>query len=138
MAVIFAVSLVRRAGRACPHGQAQGTAVALGLLPPGGAARAFVFRRARRSCQRQGSPSLRCAAFELSKPSMEQANQAPVPPEAQASTRSSSGCSPRSFDSALAQAIGAVVSVNMLSWDFVLALYAVLIAEGIRLLEGRA
>jgi hypothetical protein len=34
----------------------------------------------------------------------------------------------------LAQAIGAVVSVNMLS-GFVLALYAVLIADGIRALE---
>ena len=40
------------------------------------------------------------------------------------------------FDPALAQAIGAVVSVNMLS-GFVLALYAVLIAEGIRKLESR-
>ena len=38
------------------------------------------------------------------------------------------------FDPALAQAIGALVSVNMLS-GFVLALYAVLIAEGIRTLE---
>ena len=41
------------------------------------------------------------------------------------------------FDPALAQAIGAVVSVNMLS-GFVLALYAVLIAEGIRKLESHA
>jgi hypothetical protein len=41
------------------------------------------------------------------------------------------------FDPALAQAIGAVVSVNMLS-GFVLALYAVLIAEGIRTLETRS
>jgi hypothetical protein len=40
------------------------------------------------------------------------------------------------FDPALAQAIGAIVSVNMLS-GFVLALYAVLIAEGIRTLESR-
>jgi hypothetical protein len=40
------------------------------------------------------------------------------------------------FDPSLAQAIGAVVSVNMLS-GFVLALYAVLIAEGIRTLEKR-
>ncbi|RUO98842.1 hypothetical protein [Hyphomicrobium sp.] len=40
------------------------------------------------------------------------------------------------FDPTLAQAIGAVVSVNMLS-GFVLALYAVLIAEGIRSLEHR-
>jgi len=40
------------------------------------------------------------------------------------------------FDPALAQAIGAVVSVNMLS-GFVLALYAVLIAEGIRTLERK-
>jgi hypothetical protein len=40
------------------------------------------------------------------------------------------------FDPSLAQAIGAVVSVNMLS-GFVLALYAVLIAEGIRTLERR-
>jgi len=40
------------------------------------------------------------------------------------------------FDPALAQAIGAFVSVNMLS-GFVLALYAVLIAEGIRALEAR-
>ncbi|HET6388141.1 hypothetical protein [Hyphomicrobium sp.] len=40
------------------------------------------------------------------------------------------------FDPAVAQAIGAVVSVNMLS-GFVLALYAVLIAEGIRTLERR-
>lgn len=38
------------------------------------------------------------------------------------------------FDPTLAQAIGAVVSVNMLS-GFVLALYAVLIAEAIRMLE---
>nr|WP_210270011.1 hypothetical protein [Hyphomicrobium methylovorum] len=41
------------------------------------------------------------------------------------------------FDPSLAQAIGAVVSVNMLT-GFVLALYAVLIAEGIRRLETRA
>jgi len=41
------------------------------------------------------------------------------------------------FDPSLAQAIGAIVSVNMLS-GFVLALYAVLIAEGIRRLENRA
>jgi hypothetical protein len=40
------------------------------------------------------------------------------------------------FDPALAQAIGAVVSVNMLS-GFVLALYSVLIADGIRMLERR-
>ncbi len=40
------------------------------------------------------------------------------------------------FDPVLAQAIGAVVSVNMLS-GFVLALYAVLIAEGIRTLERK-
>ena len=40
------------------------------------------------------------------------------------------------FDPSLAQAIGAFVSVNMLS-GFVLALYAVLIAEGIRSLESR-
>lgn len=41
------------------------------------------------------------------------------------------------FDPSLAQAIGAIVSVNMLS-GFVLALYAVLIAEGLRTLESRA
>jgi hypothetical protein len=41
------------------------------------------------------------------------------------------------FDPSLSQAIGAIVSVNMLS-GFVLALYAVLIAEGIRTLESRA
>ena len=41
------------------------------------------------------------------------------------------------FDPTLAQAIGAIVSVNMLS-GFVLALYAVLIAEGIRTLERRS
>jgi len=40
------------------------------------------------------------------------------------------------FDPAVAQALGAIVSVNMLS-GFVLALYAVLIAEGIRTLENR-
>lgn len=40
------------------------------------------------------------------------------------------------FDPSLAQAIGAIVSVNMLS-GFVLALYAVLIAEGVRTLESR-
>jgi hypothetical protein len=40
------------------------------------------------------------------------------------------------FDPTVAQAIGAVVSVNMLS-GFVLALYAVLIADGIRALEKR-
>jgi hypothetical protein len=40
------------------------------------------------------------------------------------------------FDPALAQAIGAIVSVNMLS-GFVLALYAVLIAEAVRALENR-
>jgi hypothetical protein len=41
------------------------------------------------------------------------------------------------FDPALAQAIGAIISVNMLS-GFVLALYTVLIAEGVRKLEARA
>jgi hypothetical protein len=41
------------------------------------------------------------------------------------------------FDPALAQAIGAIISVNMLS-GFVLALYTVLIAEGVRKLETRA
>ncbi len=40
------------------------------------------------------------------------------------------------FDPGLAQGISAVVSVNMLS-GFVLALYAVLIAEGVRRLESR-
>jgi hypothetical protein len=40
------------------------------------------------------------------------------------------------FDPSVAQAIGAVVSVNMLS-GFVLALYAVLIAEGVRSIESR-
>ena len=40
------------------------------------------------------------------------------------------------FDPAIAQTIGVVVSVNMLS-GFVLALYAVLIAEGVRTLESR-
>jgi hypothetical protein len=40
------------------------------------------------------------------------------------------------FDPTLAQADGAIVSVNMLS-GFVLAMYAVLIAEGIRKLESR-
>ena len=41
------------------------------------------------------------------------------------------------FDSGMSQAISAIVSVNMLS-GFVLALYAVLIAEGIRWIENRA
>jgi hypothetical protein len=41
------------------------------------------------------------------------------------------------FDPAVAQAIGAIISVNMLS-GFVLALYTVLIAEGVRKLEARA
>lgn len=40
------------------------------------------------------------------------------------------------FDPSIAQGIGAVVSVNMLS-GFVLALYAVLIAAGVRSLESR-
>lgn len=40
------------------------------------------------------------------------------------------------FDPSLAQAIGAIISVNMLS-GFVIALYAVLIAEGIRTLDKR-
>lgn len=40
------------------------------------------------------------------------------------------------FEPSMAQTIGAVVSVNMLS-GFVLALYAVLIAEGVRWLESR-
>jgi hypothetical protein len=41
------------------------------------------------------------------------------------------------FDPAVAQGIGAIISVNMLS-GFVLALYTVLIAEGVRKLEARA
>jgi hypothetical protein len=41
------------------------------------------------------------------------------------------------FDPTLSQAIGAIISVNMLS-GFVLALYTVLIAEGVRKLEARA